>query len=1498
MSKDKKLQDVIDLVEKELKKQSIKKENNITSNNIDTKLPKVPGLDHPDANVDWGHGITAKQLAPYCKGAMSTMPEVILKYSNIYKVNPALIVAISAHETGHGTSNAIRSKNNPMGYMDPASNWKYIKHFSSLQEGYRACISNFSRNYISKGKKELHQIARIYAPVGASNDPNGYNKHWPGNVGKIFTEITGKIYNASMSGSGVKNEKLEPVVGGINGGIAGDGTGEPSPDFDNREPDDLLEVKGVILSFVSPYHLHRVKDYQKEWRENENYNGYDRRFHYGIDNEGIKATGDDRKILKSMTDNNTSTYINRALFKNKAENYCISIGAFINPEVDYATTEKVLIKDIARVLHKYGLDTKDLWREFDLNRAPSHLLYLERIDWKSFLQQIDKQLEALYNKYPIKKKDKYENNIGKTGTITNLCNLLEKPEESSIIVQELRKGEKYKIKSYSNTWYEIDKPRGWIKVKDMSISEDNNSNTDIKESAIESVGTNAVIKFPVIDESILPEITNILDHDEFKVLLTYSDNTIIENYALMHEPYDKNLDTIVNAIVTDDERIDALTNSVKSSNENNMFYSVLDVSPGAGDHCKRASSELNAIWKSEHLKVEPIYPDLIIPPSFATTDQNLLDPNALPPGIFSDPSVIDNVNQEDLLEKLEDGSFKIKMFDYKKVNKEKSTNNRKPINYKDPYPYDDKIHELEAHYPKVKIDEIESRLYDCNHIGCPIGQPMAKNFHMLNDALITQSKRVEERLVKIENVLATMTRNIGRIASRVNINCVYYGGQDTFGKYKTIRCLKDDRGEDGCSMTLDQCLSCTRYEPILGQIYDILDSTGINGAYITDDEQMSYGNAIDFNDITKVSTKQPFADVLKEGEKEYKSLLSIWEESDREKFLNELKKKYKGDELNQKIEQLKEHEYLFKMDWNKSSLEMQQPDVKRYPLEGIKAKYKIKQEGEMSKEDFLRSFAAENSIDIDNAKSIMNRSVIVAKAEFTAYYPNSSSSIQGVHRDAMGNLLNPNNLTCAAPKELPLGTKILVNGTGTDRDEKVYTVTDRGGAIKYDPSTNTYKIELLMADEKAANAFGRRNGTIQINADMSSVNNGSSNNPNFRWADLPYVDESEFGDKDAEKDKINYDKLVAGEWVDTREQADSFEINSYSSEEFFFDGFGTDINNGTSNNSTLTNALGQSANEVRNKILEMANKIIKDCNDKLACYNTPNPRTLKYEEPKKMTRKDLNPIKDVTAYDCSSFVSCCYHNAGLTEFTNTNTGGILAQVRNGGEMWEITGEDSYKKALPGDVILKGTGKGKNFSPSHTGIYMGDKKMAHASTRKDQSNGFKPEILISDVESKDKITYFCRSKELIKIDSTKSEGSGQFAWPVPSSGRVTDVFGTPRSGGRKHSGIDVGAAIADQLNKDAIVASDTGTVTYSGWSNGYGYLVKIDHGNGYETRYAHMHKGSLKVSKGDKVTKGQTVGMMGSSGNSSGAHLHFEIRKDGKVINPLSIVTKHPKHSIK
>ena len=112
---------------------------------------------------------------------------------------------------------------------------------------------------------------------------------------------------------------------------------------------------------------------------------------------------------------------------------------------------------------------------------------------------------------------------------------------------------------------------------------------------------------------------------------------------------------------------------------------------------------------------------------------------------------------------------------------------------------------------------------------------MAKNFAMLNDMQLAQSKRIEQRLTRIENISSVILRNLGRLGSRMNINCVYYGGQDIFGKYKTIRCTHDDRIHDGCSVTIDQCLCCTRYEPIIGQIYDILDETGMNGSALLDD---------------------------------------------------------------------------------------------------------------------------------------------------------------------------------------------------------------------------------------------------------------------------------------------------------------------------------------------------------------------------------------------------------------------------------------------------------------------------------------------------------------------------------------------------------------------------------------------------------------------------------------------------------------------------------------
>lgn len=110
-------------------------------------------------------------------------------------------------------------------------------------------------------------------------------------------------------------------------------------------------------------------------------------------------------------------------------------------------------------------------------------------------------------------------------------------------------------------------------------------------------------------------------------------------------------------------------------------------------------------------------------------------------------------------------------------------------------------------------------------------------------------------------------------------------------------------------------------------------------------------------------------------------------------------------------------------------------------------------------------------------------------AEFTAYYP-ANTKLQGGYFDAMGNRLNPDNRTCAAPRALPFGTKIQVNGTNTDRDGVIYTVTDRGGAIKVLPGA-IYRIDLLMRNKQEAYAFGRKRGKIKVLSDVIQTSGGN-----------------------------------------------------------------------------------------------------------------------------------------------------------------------------------------------------------------------------------------------------------------------------------------------------------------------------------------------------------------------------------------------------------------------
>lgn len=125
--------------------------------------------------------------------------------------------------------------------------------------------------------------------------------------------------------------------------------------------------------------------------------------------------------------------------------------------------------------------------------------------------------------------------------------------------------------------------------------------------------------------------------------------------------------------------------------------------------------------------------------------------------------------------------------------------------------------------------------------------------------------------------------------------------------------------------------------------------------------------------------------------------------------------------------------------------------------------------------------------------------------------------------------------------------------------------------------------------------------------------------------------------------------------------------------------------------------------------------------------------------------------------------------------------------------------------------------------------------------------------------------------------------GVMTWPVPGYYKITSPFGEDR-GDHTHTGIDIGAP-----EGKTIVAAQSGRVIYieTGWGGGYGNHVIIDHGGQTTTLYAHMS--SISTSMGQYVVKGQTIGYVGNTGHSFGAHLHFEVRVNGNPVNPISYV---------
>ena len=689
-----------------------------------------------------------------------------------------------------------------------------------------------------------------------------------------------------------------------------------------------------------------------------------------------------------------------------------------------------------------------------------------------------------------------------------------------------------------------------------------------------------------------PEILNIITQEMYNEIIQYSDFKLVDDYVMDFEPYSKGLASVDDNQITSDDRLSALTKKFTTRNENTFHYKVIESGPGSKDHCVTIAEELNYLAIPQDLTVEPIYPDLVIPPGYVSTDIDTSSPNTIPIAVIEENGISSSE------------AFTAQMsFDYDLLKDKKKESNKKhhPVNYTDPYPYDEKITDLERHYPKVFIDEIEGQLYSCNHPGCPISQPMAKNFAMVSDAMLNQSKRIEKRLSRLENVLSTVIRNQGRLGSRMNINCVYYGGHSTFNKYKCIRCLHDDRIHDGELVTIDQCLNCTRFEPILGQVYRILDDSGLNGSIILDDMQMSYTDLEGFknlNDITHRSSKYFNAMATDENncKKPDMGLIDLWKEADKEQAIAAIRAEATDEaDAQTKIDALKEEDYIFKMDWAETFFNSQEPDTKLFPNEGIVARQKAAPEG--------------------------------------------------------------------------------------DGDQ---TLED--AIAEMDPVLDADVIEEL-------------------------------------------------------KERI---KIRDNIWIDTREKADAVQINKYTSENFFFEDFnklrigkygikfsslynynGEDYNTiyaGTIGGGTSApggSSLGGAfAGEVRNKIVEMAKKILADCEAGKAWYSQPY-RTVEYDKP--VTIKAGNGVGK-TGYDCTSFVSCCYMYAGLKSmYSKTCSGGTLVrEIQKGGKMFPCN-QENLSQAKPGDILLTASGKVTQaqcdslafITTSHAAIYVGNSQIIHA-----------------------------------------------------------------------------------------------------------------------------------------------------------------------------------------
>ena len=163
-----------------------------------------------------------------------------------------------------------------------------------------------------------------------------------------------------------------------------------------------------------------------------------------------------------------------------------------------------------------------------------------------------------------------------------------------------------------------------------------------------------------------------------------------------------------------------------------------------------------------------------------------------------------------------------------------------------------------------------------------------------------------------------------------------------------------------------------------------------------------------------------------------------------------------------------------------------------------------------------------------------------------------------------------------------------------------------------------------------------------------------------------------------------------------------------------------------------------------------------------------------------------------------------------------------------------------------------------------------------------AQGLEPAAAVRSAHEREQLAVLERAAAL----SAGIDRIGQgYLWPV--HGPISSAFGWRSisvAGNRFHGGIDIAAP-----HGQPVVAARGGVVVRAGWVGAYGYLVAIDHGDGWETRYAHLSRIDVRV--GERLAQGAQVGLIGSTGASTGPHLHFEVRHDGRALDPLGYLPR-------